>query len=167
LFSWILYSQDDFSPFLAQGQYPFFLRTCVLLIERFYNCCANLMVLLNFVSFLSQGLRGAMAFALALQSVTDLPNNHGRVLLTATLFTIIFTVKPPPTMCFHSWSISHKLMVAHTCQTNSCRLLKRLVERHYFFYWWKYKMDTTYVKYPQENFDHVWEHCIYTHIWIN
>ncbi|KAH9548887.1 hypothetical protein CY35_11G110700, partial [Sphagnum magellanicum] len=38
------------------------------------------------------GLRGAMAFALALQSVTDLPNNHGRVLLTATLFTIIFTV---------------------------------------------------------------------------
>jgi len=37
-----------------------------------------------------------MAFALALQSVTDLPNNHGRVLLTATLFTIIFTVKPPP-----------------------------------------------------------------------
>jgi hypothetical protein len=37
-----------------------------------------------------------MAFALALQSVTDLPNNHGRVLLTATLFTIIFTVKPLP-----------------------------------------------------------------------
>ncbi|CAM6088315.1 unnamed protein product [Calypogeia fissa] len=38
------------------------------------------------------GLRGAMAFALALQSVTDLPNNHGRVLLTSTLFTIFFTV---------------------------------------------------------------------------
>jgi hypothetical protein len=29
-------------------------------------------------------------------------------------------------------------------------------------------MDTTYVKYPQENFDHVYELCIYTHnIWIN
>ncbi|BBN12580.1 solute carrier family 9 (sodium/hydrogen exchanger), member 8 [Marchantia polymorpha subsp. ruderalis] len=38
------------------------------------------------------GLRGAMAFALALQSVTDLPDNHGRVLLTSTLFTIFFTV---------------------------------------------------------------------------
>ncbi|KAL2613050.1 hypothetical protein R1flu_024742 [Riccia fluitans] len=33
-----------------------------------------------------------MAFALALQSVTDLPDNHGRVLLTSTLFTIFFTV---------------------------------------------------------------------------
>lgn len=38
------------------------------------------------------GLRGAMAFALSLQSVTDLPDNHGRVLLTSTLFTIFFTV---------------------------------------------------------------------------
>eukprot|EP00249_Psilotum_nudum_P005527 c18970_g1_i1 orf=165-1526(+) len=38
------------------------------------------------------GLRGAMAFALALQSVTDLPDNHGRVLLTTTLLTIFFTV---------------------------------------------------------------------------
>jgi hypothetical protein len=132
-----------FLTIFGQGQYPFFLRTWVLLIERLYNCFANLMVLLNFVSFWSQGLRGAMAFALALQSVTDLPNNHGRVLLTATLFTIIFTVKPPPVVSFHPWSIykfSSKLMVAHTCQTNSCRLLKRLVERHCFFYWWKYKI---------------------------
>eukprot|EP00897_Mesotaenium_endlicherianum_P009642 jgi/Mesen1/8706/ME000052S08132 len=38
------------------------------------------------------GLRGAMAFALALQSVADLPDNHGRVLLTSSLFTILFTV---------------------------------------------------------------------------
>ncbi|KAJ7549698.1 hypothetical protein O6H91_07G063300 [Diphasiastrum complanatum] len=38
------------------------------------------------------GLRGAMAFALALQSVTELPNDQGRVLLTSTLLTIFFTV---------------------------------------------------------------------------
>lgn len=38
------------------------------------------------------GLRGAMAFALARQSVTDLPSGHGHVLLTATLLTIFFTV---------------------------------------------------------------------------
>lgn len=39
-----------------------------------------------------QGLRGAMAFALALQSVSDLPDGHGHVFLTATLLTIAFTV---------------------------------------------------------------------------
>ncbi|MCO5603907.1 hypothetical protein L7F22_058061 [Adiantum nelumboides] len=38
------------------------------------------------------GLRGAMAFALARQSVMDLPSGHGHVLLTATLLTIFFTV---------------------------------------------------------------------------
>ncbi|XP_024541576.1 sodium/hydrogen exchanger 5 [Selaginella moellendorffii] len=38
------------------------------------------------------GLRGAMAFALALQSVQDIPDHHGRVMLTATMFTIFFTV---------------------------------------------------------------------------
>ncbi|KAL3680027.1 hypothetical protein R1sor_022983 [Riccia sorocarpa] len=38
------------------------------------------------------GLRGAMAFALALQSITDLPDGHGRILFTSTLFTIFFTV---------------------------------------------------------------------------
>ncbi|KAH7444789.1 hypothetical protein KP509_02G091800 [Ceratopteris richardii] len=38
------------------------------------------------------GLRGAMAFALARQSVTDLPSGHGYVLLTATLLTIFFSV---------------------------------------------------------------------------
>jgi hypothetical protein len=42
---------------------------------------------------LVEGLRGAMAFALALQSVSDLPNNgDGRIILTSTLFTIFFTV---------------------------------------------------------------------------
>jgi len=38
------------------------------------------------------GLRGAMAFALALQSVADFPNDYGRICLTSTLFTIFFTV---------------------------------------------------------------------------
>lgn len=38
------------------------------------------------------GLRGAMAFALALQSVVDLPQDYGRIYLTSTLFTIFFTV---------------------------------------------------------------------------
>ncbi|CAI7898897.1 unnamed protein product [Closterium sp. NIES-53] len=38
------------------------------------------------------GLRGAMAFALALQSITDLPDEYGRVILTSTLLTIAFTV---------------------------------------------------------------------------
>ncbi|KAG0622406.1 hypothetical protein M758_3G095100, partial [Ceratodon purpureus] len=38
------------------------------------------------------GLRGAMAFALALQSVSDLPNGYGQIYLTSTLFTIFFTV---------------------------------------------------------------------------
>lgn len=38
------------------------------------------------------GLRGAMAFALALEAVNDLPNNYGRVMLTSTLFTVVFTV---------------------------------------------------------------------------
>eukprot|EP00243_Klebsormidium_subtile_P009461 TRINITY_DN472_c0_g1_i1.p1 TRINITY_DN472_c0_g1~~TRINITY_DN472_c0_g1_i1.p1 ORF type:complete len:612 (-),score=150.75 TRINITY_DN472_c0_g1_i1:343-2178(-) len=38
------------------------------------------------------GLRGAMAFALSLQSVTDLPDGHGKIFLTTTLFTVLFTV---------------------------------------------------------------------------
>ncbi|CAI7933569.1 unnamed protein product, partial [Closterium sp. NIES-54] len=38
------------------------------------------------------GLRGAMAFALALQCITDLPDEYGRVILTSTLLTIAFTV---------------------------------------------------------------------------
>lgn len=38
------------------------------------------------------GLRGAMAFALASQSVVDLPKDYGRIYLTSTLFTIFFTV---------------------------------------------------------------------------
>ncbi|CAI5492081.1 unnamed protein product [Closterium sp. Naga37s-1] len=37
------------------------------------------------------GLRGAMAFALALQSIADLPDEYGRVILTSTLLTIAFT----------------------------------------------------------------------------
>ncbi|KAH7332255.1 hypothetical protein KP509_20G078500 [Ceratopteris richardii] len=38
------------------------------------------------------GLRGAMAFALALQSTHDLPEGHGRTILTATTAIIVLTV---------------------------------------------------------------------------
>ncbi|GMJ09975.1 Na+/H+ antiporter 6, ARABIDOPSIS NA+/H+ ANTIPORTER 6 [Hibiscus trionum] len=38
------------------------------------------------------GLRGAMAFALALQSVHDLPEGHGQIIFTATTAIIVLTV---------------------------------------------------------------------------
>ncbi|KAF0896016.1 hypothetical protein E2562_018148, partial [Oryza meyeriana var. granulata] len=38
------------------------------------------------------GLRGAMAFALALQSVHDLPEGHGQTILTATISIVVLTV---------------------------------------------------------------------------
>jgi sodium/hydrogen exchanger 8 len=38
------------------------------------------------------GLRGAMAFALALQSVHDLPEGHGQTILTATIFIVVLSV---------------------------------------------------------------------------
>ncbi|CAL0309165.1 unnamed protein product [Lupinus luteus] len=38
------------------------------------------------------GLRGAMAFALALQSVHDLPEGHGQTILTATTAIVVLTV---------------------------------------------------------------------------
>ncbi|XP_071679308.1 sodium/hydrogen exchanger 6 isoform X2 [Lolium perenne] len=38
------------------------------------------------------GLRGAMAFALALQSVHDLPEGHGQAILSATISIIVLTV---------------------------------------------------------------------------
>ncbi|XP_068636783.1 sodium/hydrogen exchanger 5-like [Aristolochia californica] len=38
------------------------------------------------------GLRGAMAFALALQSVHDLPEGHGKTMLTATTAIVVVTV---------------------------------------------------------------------------
>jgi sodium/hydrogen exchanger 8 len=38
------------------------------------------------------GLRGAMAFALALQSVHDLPSNHGEIIFTATTAIVVLTV---------------------------------------------------------------------------
>jgi hypothetical protein len=65
-----------------------------------------------------------MAFALSLQSVQDLPDGHGKIFLTTTLFTVLFTVSasfllpgrqsvqwsdtwmtcthPPPSMCTDS-----------------------------------------------------------------
>ncbi|XWS18051.1 hypothetical protein CRYUN_Cryun32bG0009300 [Craigia yunnanensis] len=38
------------------------------------------------------GLRGAMAFALALQSVHDLPQGHGQIIFTATTAIVVLTV---------------------------------------------------------------------------
>ncbi|KAK4270982.1 hypothetical protein QN277_019744 [Acacia crassicarpa] len=38
------------------------------------------------------GLRGAMAFALALQSVLDLPEGHGQIIFTATIAIVVLTV---------------------------------------------------------------------------
>jgi len=38
------------------------------------------------------GLRGAMAFALALQSVHDLPDGHGETIFTATTSIVVLTV---------------------------------------------------------------------------
>lgn len=41
------------------------------------------------------GLRGAMAFALALQSVHDLPEGHGQTIFTATTAIVVLTVIHP------------------------------------------------------------------------
>ncbi|OAP17263.1 hypothetical protein AXX17_AT1G48830 [Arabidopsis thaliana] len=38
------------------------------------------------------GLRGAMAFALALQSLHDLPEGHGQIIFTATTTIVVVTV---------------------------------------------------------------------------
>ncbi|KAL8541569.1 hypothetical protein ACS0TY_002727 [Phlomoides rotata] len=38
------------------------------------------------------GLRGAMAFALALQSVHDLPDGNGQAMFTATTAIVVLTV---------------------------------------------------------------------------
>ncbi|MCI36407.1 sodium/hydrogen exchanger 6-like, partial [Trifolium medium] len=37
-------------------------------------------------------LRGAMAFALALQSIHDLPEGHGQTIFTATTAIVVLTV---------------------------------------------------------------------------
>lgn len=50
-------------------------------------CLLYLMVLLN-----GPGLRGAMAFALALQSVHDLPEAYGETIVTATTAIVVLTV---------------------------------------------------------------------------
>ncbi len=50
-------------------------------------CPLYLMVLLN-----GPGLRGAMAFALALQSVHDLPEAYGETIVTATTAIVVLTV---------------------------------------------------------------------------
>lgn len=40
-----------------------------------------------------EGLRGAMAFALALQSIHDLPEGHGQTIFTATTAIVVLTVR--------------------------------------------------------------------------
>lgn len=46
----------------------------------------------NFCLTVKSGLRGAMAFALALQAVHDLPYNHGEIIFTATTAIVVLTV---------------------------------------------------------------------------
>jgi len=43
-------------------------------------------------SFGTTGLRGAMAFALALQSVHELPEGHGKTIFTTTTAIVVLTV---------------------------------------------------------------------------
>lgn len=47
----------------------------------------------SFCAFTCAGLRGAMAFALALQSVHDLPDGHGQTILSATISIVVLTVR--------------------------------------------------------------------------
>jgi len=44
------------------------------------------------VTFGKTGLRGAMAFALALQSVHELPEGHGKTIFTTTTAIVVLTV---------------------------------------------------------------------------
>jgi hypothetical protein len=48
---------------------------------------------ISFGSFACSELRGAMAFALALQSVHDLPEGHGQTILTATISIVVLSVR--------------------------------------------------------------------------
>ena len=43
-------------------------------------------------TFGQTGLRGAMAFALALQSVHELPEGHGKTIFTTTTAIVVLTV---------------------------------------------------------------------------
>lgn len=55
-------------------------------VEFTFSCCHIL------TSYGLVGLRGAMAFALALQSVHDLPEGHGQTIFTATTAIVVLTV---------------------------------------------------------------------------
>lgn len=48
--------------------------------------------LMSNAALLKTGLRGAMAFALALQSAHDLPEGHGQTIFTATTAIVVMTV---------------------------------------------------------------------------
>ena len=53
----------------------------------FYNAMLKFCTLCTWT-----GLRGAMAFALALQSIHDLPEGHGQTIFTATTAIVVLTV---------------------------------------------------------------------------
>lgn len=66
---------------------------------------------INTVAKAYAGLRGAMAFALALQSVHDLPDGHGEIIFTATTFIVVLTVScwmnSFPNIIYHcEWRVS-------------------------------------------------------------
>jgi hypothetical protein len=51
-----------------------------------------------------------MAFALALQAVHDLPNNHGEIIFTATTAIVVLTVSFVPPI-FYPISLTQVLIV--------------------------------------------------------
>lgn len=62
-------------------------------VRRFwiYLCCVS-SISMNSKTVVGVGLRGAMAFALALQSFHELPEGHGQTIFTATTAIVVLTV---------------------------------------------------------------------------
>lgn len=71
--------------YLVKFDYSAIERTC------FFSLAFSLLWCLSFATW--TGLRGAMAFALALQSVHDLPEGHGQTIFTATTAIVVLTVE--------------------------------------------------------------------------
>lgn len=61
------------------------------------------------------GLRGAIAFALSLQAVEDMPGGKGQVLLTATYFIILITVSSS----VHQQLLRVVALLPHACFTEA------------------------------------------------
>lgn len=61
--------------------------------NKFNICYIKVVLSLSVCAFACAELRGAMAFALALQSVHDLPEGHGRTILSATISIVVLTVR--------------------------------------------------------------------------